>query len=126
LSIPRLLDLLVSECKKLGQRLPVSHAESKSKEGVRFSIQQGIIACAVKQLKSHIDIYKDANDLIEEIKLCKIVSEHFAEIQQSDLDLLFEHLPNTVHPSKYLSARKIYVPEFLEFIRCGGESGKAH
>lgn len=91
----------------------------KNREQARNSVQSKIIEGVLNRLLTKAKVYSDENDMIEEIKLRQTVAEMFPEIQQSDLDVIFSKLENCTLPSKYLAQRKIYIPEFVGFLKSG-------
>jgi hypothetical protein len=43
----------------------------------------------------------------------------FPEIDQSNLDSIFEELEQKMLPTKFMTQQKIYVPEFIGFLKSG-------
>ncbi|EAR90883.2 hypothetical protein TTHERM_00144880 (macronuclear) [Tetrahymena thermophila SB210] len=120
LDTKKLVDLITREAQKIAMNsIDFKAVGNKSKEQARRSIQSKIVQGIVNKLSLKLKIYTDENDLIEEIKLRKVVADYFSEIDQSDLDIVFSKLQNITQPSKYQSQRKIYLPELIDYLLGG-------
>ncbi|KRW99168.1 hypothetical protein PPERSA_07411 [Pseudocohnilembus persalinus] len=57
--------------------------------------------------------------MIDELKLRQVIADMFPELNQQNLDLIFDKLEHNTIPSKYMTQRKIYLPEFIGFMQSG-------